>query len=145
MEVDHEGMEVLDEPSCVDLLRTSAIGRVALTSGALPVILPVTFAFLDTDVIFAVASGVIARAADSAQVVCFEADWADESFRNSWSVAVIGQLSRIVDCHDLERAYQLPLGPWPKTSSTFVKLEPKMYSGRRHLTRAANLDRQPVG
>ena len=130
MQTDHHGMELLDQLTCVELLRTSRIGRVAVTHGALPVILPVAFCFLDNDLIFAVAPGVLAQAAMSAEVVCFEADWADDDFVNVWSVAVIGQLSTLA-AEDLHRAQHIALLPWRTQSATIVKLSPSIFTGRR--------------
>jgi len=134
MELDRNGMELLDPSACVELLSTTTFGRVAVTHNALPVILPVAFSFIDNDVVFAVGPGVLARAAKSAQVVGFEADSADETFLNIWSVSVVGQLSTMVDRHDIQRAQQLSLGPWAAACGTFVKLAPRLYSGRRRVT-----------
>jgi hypothetical protein len=136
MKIDGHGLELLDEEACVELLRTSALGRVALTHEALPIILPVAFSFLDRDLIFAVGPGVLARAAENSQIVCFEADWADAGFLNAWNVSVIGPLSTVTDPTEVARAQELPLGPWPTASASFVKLAPGIYSGRRRFARS---------
>ena len=43
MEVDRNGLEVLDRDECLRLLAFATIGRVGFTSGALPAVLPVNF------------------------------------------------------------------------------------------------------
>ena len=53
VQVDRNGLEVLDEPACLALLRSTTIGRVAITVGALPTILPVNYRFVDGAILFA--------------------------------------------------------------------------------------------
>ena len=112
MNSDGQGMLVLDEAACRALLRSTRLGRIALTDHALPMILPVAFTCLDLDIIFRVGSGALARAADAEQVVCFETDWADSRIAAAWSVAAIGHLSRVDDPDLIERCRlaDLPLG-----------------------------------
>jgi nitroimidazol reductase NimA-like FMN-containing flavoprotein (pyridoxamine 5'-phosphate oxidase superfamily) len=50
--VREDGLEVLSEEECRALLAQCEVGRVAITSGALPSILPVNFALLDGDIVF---------------------------------------------------------------------------------------------
>jgi len=50
-------------------------------------ILPVTFACLDDDLVFRTGPGAVERAAVARQVVCFEADWLDEQITAGWSVS----------------------------------------------------------
>ena len=41
--IDRNGLEVLDRDECLRLLGTATLGRVGITFGALPVVLPVNF------------------------------------------------------------------------------------------------------
>ena len=52
MEIDHDGLEVLSRTECLRLLRTAVVGRLALTTGALPTVLPVNFTMHGDDVVF---------------------------------------------------------------------------------------------
>lgn len=40
MEMDRNGLEVLDRPWCLRLLQGATLGRVGMTMGALPVVRP---------------------------------------------------------------------------------------------------------
>ena len=131
VETDRQGLSVLDEETCSELLRSARLGRVALSHRALPLILPVAFGKLDRDVIFSVGPGLLARAADEGQIVCFETDWADPEMLSAWSVSVIGQLSVLVEPCSIRRAQHLDLGPWSAKRGTFVQLSPHLISGRR--------------
>src|SRR4030095_14183770 len=48
MEVDRNGLEVLDRDECLRLLARATLGRLGFTSGALPTVLPVSY-HLDGD------------------------------------------------------------------------------------------------
>jgi nitroimidazol reductase NimA-like FMN-containing flavoprotein (pyridoxamine 5'-phosphate oxidase superfamily) len=43
MEIDRNGLEVLDRDECLRLLATATLGRIGLTSQSLPTVLPVNF------------------------------------------------------------------------------------------------------
>lgn len=47
MEIDRNGFEVLDRDQCMALLATATLGRVGLSAGALPTVLPVNFLLQD--------------------------------------------------------------------------------------------------
>ena len=140
---DGQGMLVLDEAACRALLRSTRLGRIALTDHALPMILPVAFTCLDLDIIFRVGSGALARAADAEQVVCFETDWADSRIAAAWSVAAIGHLSRVDDPDLIERCRLADLPAWSglgdrtQTGATradsggYLTLSPQVITGRR--------------
>jgi hypothetical protein len=52
MEIDRNGLEVLSRHECLRLLGTATLGRIGVTSDALPTVLPVNFRFdgpADTD------------------------------------------------------------------------------------------------
>ena len=123
-------MKVLDDQECLTLLGSAGLGRIAITSRALPLILPVAFATMDGDLVFRVGQGALSKAADMKQVVCFEADWADHGLGAAWSVTAIGHLFTLSDPTDIEHARQLDLVPWTADCQTFVGLRPQMFSGR---------------
>lgn len=132
MEVDGNGLEVLSEQDCYELLTQVHLGRVALTRGALPMILPVNFALLDGAIIIRTSAGSKMSAAVARQVVCFEADAADSLYHEGWSVTVTGRTTLITDPTELARARQLPLVPWaPRLGDAYVRIEPELVSGRR--------------
>ena len=90
MEVDRNGLQVLDRSECLELLRSVPVGRIGVTSGALPTILPVNF-LLDGDrVLIRTGRGSKLDAATRNAVVAFEADDVDAFARVGWSVVVTG-------------------------------------------------------
>lgn len=132
MELDRNGLEVLSEEECFGLLAHVHLGRLGLTVGALPVILPVHFALQGRDVVFRTGQGTKLDAAMSHQVLCLEADGADSFTHQGWSVLVTGRGEEIIDAGALAEARSLPLLPWtPNRGNRFVRLRPELVSGRR--------------
>ena len=126
MLVDRNGLEVLDREECLHLLATSAVGRVAVTIGALPVILPVNFRMLDNRVVFRTAVGTKLDAATCDAVVAFEVDHIDPTAQTGWSVMVTG----------IARETAMLDGPdtpdWaPPGDCRLVEISTDMVSGRR--------------
>ena len=126
------GLESLSEAECRALLAGSSFGRVAITVGALPAILPVNYALLDGDVVFRTTEGSKLRAALERAVVAFEIDGIDEAQHTGWSVLVVGHATAIWRQPDVERAQALDIRPWaPGTRDRFVRVTTGMISGRR--------------
>ena len=97
MEVDRNGLEVLDRDQCLNLLATATIGRVGLTSGALPTILPVNFRLDDDRILIRSGEGAKMDAALQDTVVAFEVDDFDPMNHSGWSVVVTGVAGAITD------------------------------------------------
>jgi hypothetical protein len=118
---------------CLRLMASTTVGRVALTSKALPVILPVNYAVDgDTVVIRTRPGSLLANSRERGVVVAFEVDELDRQTCSGWSVLVTGTLREITDVGDLARAEQLPLVPWVGGDRRhFVRITPGLVSGRR--------------
>jgi len=131
--VDAERTLTLAPDECLRLLAESAVGRVALTSKALPVILPVNYAMDgDTVVILTRPGSLLATSRERGVVVAFEVDELDRRTCSGWSVLVTGTLREITDVGELARAEQLPLVPWVGGDRRhFVRITPGLLSGRR--------------
>jgi hypothetical protein len=127
-----EGLELLTEDDCWELLRTGEIGRVATTIHALPAIFPVTYTTIDATIVFRTSAGSKLAAAAQEAVVAFEVDAYDRGDRSGWSVLLVGR-SEIV--HDLEltgRVIGAGLEPWAGGHRTeIVRITPGFVSGRR--------------
>jgi nitroimidazol reductase NimA-like FMN-containing flavoprotein (pyridoxamine 5'-phosphate oxidase superfamily) len=125
-------LEQLSEEECAHILETAAIGRVGVTMGALPVILPVNYAMLDGDVVIRTSDGTKLDAALRGAVVAFEIDHVDPMYHGGWSVLVQGRASEIVDGAEQARARRLPLVPWADGNRDhFVRIRTERLSGRR--------------
>jgi nitroimidazol reductase NimA-like FMN-containing flavoprotein (pyridoxamine 5'-phosphate oxidase superfamily) len=79
-------MEVLDFEECTQLLGQVPVGRIAITVQALPMILPVDFAFVDDWTPFRTIPGSKLAAATSRVIVAFEVDSYQDDGRSEWSV-----------------------------------------------------------
>lgn len=140
---DHNGLAVLTRAQCLDLLRRAVVGRIGLTVGALPTILPVNFALLGEDVVIRTGWGAKLHAATDRQVVCFEVDGFDPPSRTGWSVLATGRAEVVDDPVRLDRVRALGLQSWaPEPRDQFLVLRTELLSGRQIGPRAAA--REPI-
>lgn len=86
---------MLTREQCFALLGSASVGRVALTAGSLPVILPVLYRFADDTVMFPVTGRLLETAARQGHIVCFETDGNGADPASAWSVIVTGRLNVI--------------------------------------------------
>jgi hypothetical protein len=130
--IDSAGFEVLDEEECYALLGSVSLGRVAVTMDATPAILPVNYALIDRQVVFATGLGSKLTAALMSSVVAFEADGVDEASGAAWSVQGHGSSMVLEPGSDLEADALLAvrsLAPLPRHFLAKVRL--RRISGRR--------------
>lgn len=127
-----EGVELLTELQCHDLLAQSEVGRVGVSVGALPAIFPVNYRVIDGHIVFRTAPGTKLSAAAAGSVVAFEVDHFDAAARSGWSVLAVGRAEVV---HDLATTFQVidsqlePFAGGCRTS--IVRIEPSFISGRR--------------
>jgi nitroimidazol reductase NimA-like FMN-containing flavoprotein (pyridoxamine 5'-phosphate oxidase superfamily) len=129
-------VEELSHDECMALLEKVPVGRVAITVGALPVILPVNFATLGGSVIFRTVPGTKLSAATANSVVAFEADSYRDDGRSGWSVLVQGVASEVVDPRSVSASLAVLGAPWgvAESADRIVEVEVHMISGRRFRT-----------
>ena len=132
MQFDRNGLEVLSRAECVRLLAGAHIGRVGVSVGALPTVLPVNFAVVDEAIVLRTAPGSKLDAALNNAVVAFEVDSVDPMYHTGWSVLVQGVASEVVDPAERERLRTAPLRPWADHDrDRFVRIYIDLVSGRR--------------
>ena len=126
-------IETLTRAECVTLLEAVSQGRVGLSVGALPVILPVNYAIYDGAILIRTATGTKLSAALRGTVVAFEIDGASEDETSAWSVLVQGRSSVIEGPDELQRVARVVLSRWMPDSEFdhFVQIEVTNVSGRR--------------
>ena len=125
------GLEILTEEQCMELLGRESVGRVAVSVSALPAIFPVNYQLVDGNVLFLTGEGVKLHAAVEGAVVGFEVDHIDAEHRTGWSVMVVGQ-ARLVAEEDRAAFDDVSLSPWAGgRRSHLVMLHPEFVSGRR--------------
>jgi nitroimidazol reductase NimA-like FMN-containing flavoprotein (pyridoxamine 5'-phosphate oxidase superfamily) len=132
VEVDRNGLEVLDRQTCLALLANARLGRIGCTSGALPIVLPVNFCLIGDTIVFRTAPGTKLDAATTNTVVAFEVDEMDAFEHSGWSVLVTGfarEVTNQLELHDL-RVDRIP--HWvPAANGRVVAVSTEMVSGRR--------------
>jgi nitroimidazol reductase NimA-like FMN-containing flavoprotein (pyridoxamine 5'-phosphate oxidase superfamily) len=138
MEIDRNGLEVLSREDCLDLLGTAILGRVAVTTQALPTIVPVNFRFDGTEILIRTGRGTKLDAATHNTVVAFEADEIEPARRAGWSVVVTGVAREVTDPEELADAQNLGLERWaPGPDHRLVAISTTVVSGRRILPKSA--------
>jgi nitroimidazol reductase NimA-like FMN-containing flavoprotein (pyridoxamine 5'-phosphate oxidase superfamily) len=130
--LDRNGLEMLDRDECLRLLGEVRVGRVGITTEALPVVLPVNFVLDRERVVFSSAPGTKLYVAATGAQMAFEADDVDASRRSGWSVCVTGPGTVVDDPAEVRRLRELPLDTWaPEGEESYVMIEPQVVTGRR--------------
>jgi Pyridoxamine 5'-phosphate oxidase len=86
-----ESTQRLDVGECRRLLATEALGRVAVSVGALPLVVPVLYRVAEEQVLFEVEKDARLYAALANNIVAFEVDHVDIASHQGWTVLVIGR------------------------------------------------------
>src|SRR5512139_3927707 len=132
MDSDTHGLEVLDRPECLALLRCVPLGRIVFTDRALPAVQPVNFTVHEGDVIIRTSAGSKLAAAARRAVVAFEIDEYDAASRSGWSVVIVGQAEVVSDPGENERLDSLPLDTWaPGQRNHYIRVRPEIVTGRK--------------
>ena len=132
MLTDRNGLEVLSRADALRLLATQKVGRIGITSEALPIILPVNFALLDGEILIRTGPGTKLDGATHDAVVAFEVDDFDALSHTGWSVSVTG-LARVIT-EDAERVAlaKAPIARWaPGRDERIIGISTELVSGRR--------------
>jgi nitroimidazol reductase NimA-like FMN-containing flavoprotein (pyridoxamine 5'-phosphate oxidase superfamily) len=138
MEIDRNGLEVLSREDCLQLLGTAILGRVAVTTQALPTIVPVNFRFDGREILIRTGRGTKLDAATHNAVVAFEADEIEPVQRGGWGVVVTGVAREVTDPEELADARKLGLERWaPGPDHRVVAISTEVVSGRRILPTSA--------
>jgi nitroimidazol reductase NimA-like FMN-containing flavoprotein (pyridoxamine 5'-phosphate oxidase superfamily) len=126
-------VEILNAEQCAELLLQMPIGRIGISIGALPVILPVNYSMDGDAIVFRTIRGTKLAAATSKTVVAFEVDSYENDGRSGWSVLVQGIASEVTDPRDLEREPIAALEAWAlaERADHVVRIWPQIMSGRR--------------
>jgi nitroimidazol reductase NimA-like FMN-containing flavoprotein (pyridoxamine 5'-phosphate oxidase superfamily) len=126
-----QNVQVLSESDCREFLSRGGLGRVGITMGALPVILPVTYAFVDDYIVFRTGRGTKLNVATSGNIVAFETDFYDEIELRGWSVLAVGRASRVEPGALGVDAARLGLKSWDDESAEYVRIRCELLTGRR--------------
>jgi hypothetical protein len=145
MVVDNVGSEVLETNECWELLRSSEVGRLAVSITDHPDIFPVNYVVDRGTVVFRTAEGTKLAASVLGRAVAFEIDGYDAEQGDAWSVVIKGRATEIERMQDVFDALDLPLFPWHAAPKhRFVRIEPFDVSGRRFQVADQRQGRMPT-
>lgn len=131
MDVDRNGLEILDRGECLRLLATATLGRIAVTAGGLPTVLPVNFRLHGDRLLFRTGQGTKLQAATRNAVVAFEVDAFDPTYHSGWSVVVTGVARELTDPYELD-TLRGQIARWvPGEDGRIVAISTEVISGRR--------------
>ncbi len=99
--IEGDGLEILTEDQCRQLLAGAEVGRIGVVIGEVPAILPVNYCVAGDAIVFRTAPGTKLRAALEAAVVAFEVDDHNSADRSGWSVLVVGP-ALVADDHEVD-------------------------------------------
>ena len=135
MRLDHNGLEVLDRDECLRLLGEATIGRVGVSSGALPRVLPVNFRLDGERILIRTGRGTKLDAATANAVVAFEADEIDPVDQTGWSVLITGVAREVTDLDELAALRAQPLARWAPhgPDDRVMAISTELVDGRRIL------------
>ncbi|HEX2381771.1 MAG TPA: pyridoxamine 5'-phosphate oxidase family protein [Acidimicrobiales bacterium] len=134
VELDRNGLAVLEREECIALLGSATVGRIAITSNALPVVLPVNFVLLDDRIVIRTSRGTKLDAATRNTVVAFEVDEIDRVEQTGWSVLVTGVARELVAPDEIDEVSASPPARWaPGPDGRYIAISTDMISGRRIL------------
>jgi len=131
VEVDRNGLEVLDRAECLRLLGLVTLGRIGYTSGALPAVLPVTFHLAGERILVQAGRDSRLAAALENSVVAFEIDDFDSADLSGWSVAVTGVATEVSDPVELATGRLRPPARWAPDGGVVLAISTELMSGRR--------------
>jgi nitroimidazol reductase NimA-like FMN-containing flavoprotein (pyridoxamine 5'-phosphate oxidase superfamily) len=127
-----EGFEILDRATCLELLATAQVGRLAWAAADGRVhIRPVNYTLAGADIIVRTAMGSILEAALAKLPVTFEADELEPALETGWSVVISGvaeDLGSTTEAALLRESVR----PWARGSRpNVVRIRASEVTGRR--------------
>jgi hypothetical protein len=137
----------LSREECMAALECTAFGRIAVSQGALPLVLPVNYAMDGPGIVFRSHQGSLLDRTCRNAVVAFEIDSYDTDTRTGWSVVAVG-VANVLYASDGLRAVELGLASaGAADGAVFVKIVPGTVTGRavginaRHESGDSNAER----
>lgn len=122
----------MDDDECFGLLDQTRFGRVAISVGGIPAVLPVNYRAFHHSIYFRTGEGLKLDAARRRMVVSFEIDGTDGRYHVGWSVLAVGPASVVVDPDVPDEIRRQGAEPWaPGPRDHLVRIEPEFVSGRR--------------
>jgi hypothetical protein len=134
----HRDYELLDEAACRELLEYGHVGRIALSIGALPTIIPVNYIVDGETIVFRPATGTPLGGALDHVVLGFETGYVDPTGQGGWSVQAVGHAEELLDAPSRLGLELHRLRPWaPSAEDRIFRMSLDLVSGTRIVMEAA--------
>jgi uncharacterized protein len=130
MSTTDDGVTILPQHECWDLLAGVTLGRLVTSVDGQPKIFPVNYVVQHRTVLFRTAEGTKLVSTAINNRVLFEAD--DHNVAEGWSVIVEGRARSLRSDEEIEEAERAQLLPWTHSEKThYVRVIPETVTGRR--------------
>ena len=128
---EHNEQRALTEEECRALLAGTNFGRASFTINALPVVLPVAYAYLGGSIVLGMHDGPAFRSAARGTVIALSVDNASPG-PDFWTVLAIGHATEVADPAVAEDAQRFGLTDLRgEPASHHIQLEPDILTGYR--------------
>ena len=122
--------DALSDAACRALLGGQVFGRVGVTSGGLPCILPVRYVYDDDAIVFRTGAGTKLRAAADGDVLAFQVDRYDLQTGRGWCVLVLGRALIVTTHREQESLPTVDGYRFDGERNHYVRLPCELVSGR---------------
>lgn len=133
-------LEELDRATCLELLSSLDIGRLAWVEDGRVMVFPLNFALDGDDIIFRTPSRSLCDAVASGASLTFQGDDVEPALRSGWTVVATGSAGEVTDPTERARLSNL-VTPWRRTEALHViRLTISSATGRRLPEQAGSVD-----
>ena len=134
MWVDQRGSEILTRGECLRLLargsRESPVGRIGVQGRDAPIVLPVTFAFVEDGIVASIGPGRLSELAPGS-LVAFEVDHVDRDAHEAWDVLVRGLATELTAEERARLGERVPRPVIHVPGDRVLRIRPDVVTGRR--------------
>jgi nitroimidazol reductase NimA-like FMN-containing flavoprotein (pyridoxamine 5'-phosphate oxidase superfamily) len=126
-----DGVTILPEHECWDLMAGVTLGRLVTSVGGRPEIFPLNYVVDRRTILFRTAEGTKLVSSAINDDVVFEVD--DHNVAEGWSVIVKGHACWLRTGEEIENAERAQVLPWtaPENKTQYVRVIPEIVTGRR--------------
>lgn len=130
MSITDDGVTILPEHECWELMSGVALGRLVTSVDGLPEIFPVNFVVQHKSILFRTSEGTKLVSTAINNRVLFEVD--EHNVAEGWSVIVKGRARSLRTDEQIQEAERAQLLPWLSSEKThYVRVLPDAVTGRR--------------
>lgn len=138
-------LEDLDRATCLNLLSTLDVGRLAWAEDERVMVFPLNFALVGSDIIFRTPSRSLCDAVASRTCLTFQGDAVEPGLRSGWTVVASGPANEVTDLIEREQLSHL-VTPWRQADDLHViRLTITSVAGRRLPERAGSITNVYLG